>query len=390
MKIESIFGEACTACDACMNICPKNAITITEDKYGFYEPEINHDICIQCGLCDKVCPSLNVGGERPEYEAFCGYSLSDEVRTKSSSGGLFRAIANMVVKSGGIVFGAAFNYGQSDLRLEHSSSDDIGLEPLQKSKYVQSYIGLTYRKVKEMLALGRNVMFVGTPCQVAGLKSYLGKYPADNLLAVDFICHGVPSMHFLRDHLRHIGFENLSKIEKIDFRPKSHSWVDDLVIRSEKRKYQRFYKHDAYFRGFDFSYITLRKSCFHCNYCNGHNRKADITLADFWGIYKSDLKIDDWRKGLSLVLAYTEKGKEFLNKVDNVLLKPVNIADTEYIYRRDRAIYYPHEARQKFFTDYAVHGYDYAVENHGLKGSSKELGIYKFKQEIKKLLKKWR
>ncbi len=388
MKIESIFGEACTACDACMNICPKNAITITEDKYGFYEPEIDHDICIKCGLCDKVCPSLNLSGERPEYEAFCGYSKTEGVRAKSSSGGLFHDLADSVIKSGGVVFGAAFNYGQDNLRLEHCSSDEVGLEPLQKSKYVQSYIGLTYRKVKTMLGTGRRVMFVGTPCQVAGLKSYLRNTPSDNLLTVDFICHGVPSMYFLRDHLIHIGFKDLRKISKIDFRPKCSAWVDDIVVVNSEKKYQNFYQNDAYFRGFDYSCITLRKSCFACDYSNGYNRMADITLADFWGIFKSDLTIDDWRKGLSLVLVYTDKGRNAISNLDNVNLIPVDRADTEYIYRRKRATYYPHKQREKFFDDYATHGYDYAVKHNDLTFSVKERLAYNVKKMITKLLKK--
>lgn len=388
MKIESIFENACTACDACVNICPKNAIKVTEDKFGFYEPEIDHDVCIRCGLCDKVCPTLNTVNSKPKYEAFCGYSTIGGVRAKSSSGGLFHALSEPVINSGGVVFGAAFNYGQSDLRLEHSSSDECGLGPLQKSKYVQSYIGLTYRKVKKTLAAGRKVMFVGTPCQVAGLKSYLGNFPIDNLLTVDFICHGVPSMHFLKDHLNHIGFSDLSKIRKIDFRPKNRTWVDDLVVETDRYIYKRYYAYDAYFKGFNGTYTTLRKSCFQCIYSNGYNRQADITLADFWGVYKSDVKIEDWRQGLSLILAYTENGCNAIKNLENVRLVPINVADTEYVYRRNRADYYPHEAREKFFNDYADYGYDYAVANNDLNTSFKELLIYNVKQAIKKLLKK--
>lgn len=388
MKIESIFGETCTACDACMNICPKNAIAITEDKYGFYEPQIDKDACIQCGLCDKICPALHTSNCKLEYEAFCGYSLTPGVKAKSSSGGLFHALADYCIKSGGVVFGAAFNYGQSDFRLEHCSSDEVGLESLQKSKYVQSYIGLTYREVKKMLAKGRKVMFVGTPCQVAGLKSFLSNSPTDNLLTVDFICHGVPSMHFLKDHLKHIGFEDLSKIVTVDFRPKVKAWVDDIVIEDDARRYQRYYVHDAFFRSFDFSYISLRKSCFTCSYSNGYNRKADITLADFWGIYKTDIKMDNWRTGLSLILVYTNKGHEAIRKLNNVALTPVNIEDTAYVYRRNRSTYYPHEAREKFFLDYSEHGYDYAIANNDLKISLKERLSYDIKQAIKTLLKK--
>lgn len=388
MKIESITGESCTACDACMNICPKNAISIVEDKYGFYEPQINHDACIECGLCDKTCPSLNLSNTKPEYEAFCGYSTKTDIRFNSSSGGIFRALADNITAAGGVVFGAAFNYGNPNLRLEHCSSDEVGLELLQKSKYVQSYVGLTYKKIKNILASGRKVIFVGTPCQVAGLKSYLKNTPMDNLLTVDFICHGVPSMHFLKEHLKYIGFKDSSKIIKIDFRPKVKTWVDDIVVEDNAHRYQRFYKYDAYFRGFNYSYITLRKSCLKCYYCNGYNRQADITLADFWGIYKTDINIDDWRSGLSLVLSYTKKGQEAIDKLNDIVLIPVKIEDTDYVYRRDRSTYYPHAAREKFFRDYAEFGYEYAIANNGLKISLKELLIYNVKQSIKEFLKK--
>lgn len=388
MKIETITGQTCTACDACMNICPKQAISIVEDKYGFYEPKINHNDCINCGLCDKSCPELNLTGEKLSYEAYCGYVTKEEIRSKSSSGGIFRALADSIIASGGVVFGAAFNYGDYDFRLEHMNSDEIGIELLQKSKYVQSYVGLTYRKVKEQLQSGRKVLFVGTPCQVAGLKSYLGKYVPDNLLTVDFICHGVPSMHFLKDHLQHIGFHKLSEINKIDFRPKVRAWVDDIIVESSSKHYQRFYIYDSYFKGF-MQYTTIRSSCFNCNYCNGLNRKADITLADFWGFPKTDIKIDDWRQGLSLVLAYNYKGLKILKSLKDIVLKPVDTADTEYVYMRNRTTEYPHEARQKFFEDYAKKGYNYAIENNGLSISWKEIMVHKAKQSLKKLLSRF-
>lgn len=387
MKIEKITGEACTACSACMNICPKQAISIIEDKFGFYEPVINHNACIECGLCDKTCPELHLIDNTPEYQAFCGFSTVKGVREKSSSGGLFRALADVIIASDGIVFGAAFNYGNPDLRLEHYSSEEVGLEPLQKSKYVQSYIGMTYKRVKETLLNRHPVMFVGTPCQVAGLNSFLGGKEYSNLLTVDFICHGVPSAKFLRDHLNHIGFQELNKISRIDFRPKIKTWVDDIIIESKRKKYKRFYRHDAYFKGFQ-SYLTLRKSCFDCSYCNGHNRQADITLADYWGFGKTDMRIEGWRKGLSLVLAYSEKGMEALKKIDNVVLRPVDILDAEYVYRKSRKKHYPLEARNAFISDYAAFGYEPAVAQNGLVTSLKELLSYKVKNLFKKFLKR--
>lgn len=386
MEIESISGNTCTACAACMNICPKKAISMPEDKYGFYQPQINPALCVNCGLCDSVCPALHTNEVKPTYKAYCGYSTVHGVRVKSSSGGLFRALADRVLERAGVVYGAAFNYGQSFLRLEHCSTENTDVDLLQKSKYVQSWIGLTYKDVKTKLQSGKEVLFVGTPCQVDGLLSFLGKKEYPLLLTVDFICHGVPPMALLRDHLKEIGFKKMEEITKIDFRPKKSSWVDDLVVEGKKNHYSRYYIYDSYFKGFDKTYSILRKSCFQCSYCNGANRKADITLADFWGVIRTDIKID-YRPGLSLLLCYTSKGETALKNLKNVRLEPVNIEDTEYVYDRERATYYPHTERDKFFDDYANHGYKYAVANNGLKTSRKKIVCYNLKQAIKKIIK---
>ncbi len=334
LKIERI-GNSCTACSACYNICPRQAISMEENSEGFYMPRVDSNLCIECNLCEKVCPILNVNEVDFAYTAYYGYSKDRAIQRSSSSGGAFCILASQIIKKGGVVFGAAFNYGD-DLRLEHKSTETCALKDLMKSKYVQSYIGHSFQHAKELLEQGNQVMFVGTPCQIAGLSSYLNK-DYDNLLKVDFICHGVPSMDMLKKHLNFIGFADLKSITKIDFRPKITSWVDYLVVEAVNRKYKRKYNFDEYFDFFQ-KYQNIRRSCMECIYCNGKNKKSDITLADFWGYIKAGVTIPDEADGLSLILANTKKGRCVISELgdDKFNLFPLDIKYAEYVYARKR------------------------------------------------------
>ena len=228
-KILSI-GDLCTGCFACQNACSKNAISLPENGEGFYEPVIDENLCIDCGLCDKTCPRVIAPTRYKAQKAYYGWINDDDIRKKSSSGGLFSAIANYVIANGGIVYGASFNYS-GDIRLECHSNEKVGIEALRKSKYVQCHIGNAFRDIKTNLESGRQVMYCGTPCEVDGLKSYLRK-DYENLITIDFICHGVPSMSLLRKHLEYIGMTGATEI---DFRPKRESWVDFFEIRKKNR-----------------------------------------------------------------------------------------------------------------------------------------------------------
>lgn len=188
----------CCGCQACYNICPKNAIEMVADEKGFKYPKVNKDKCINCGLCEKVCPILNKKTIENEPKVYACYNKNDEIRMKSSSGGIFTLIAEEIIKRDGVVCGAAFDeqYGLSHQFVE--SIED--LEKLRTSKYFQSSIEDTYRKTKEYLLNGRYVLFTGTPCQIEGLLSYLGKQ-YDKLYTQDIICHGVPSPKVWRKYV---------------------------------------------------------------------------------------------------------------------------------------------------------------------------------------------
>ena len=229
MHIILTLTDTCTGCFACANVCPKDAICLTSNFEGFYYPHIDNDKCVNCGLCDKVCPVLFPVQTYTMKRAYFGWTNDDTIRKDSSSGGLFYIMATQVLKENGTVYGASFNY-DGIVRLECHSTQDVSLKELMKSKYVQSYIGFAYRDIKRDLKLGLKVLFCGTPCQVAGLKSFLGM-EYKNLILIDFVCHGVPSMDLLQKHLEYL---NIKNVVEINFRPKNIGWYDDFEIRYKK------------------------------------------------------------------------------------------------------------------------------------------------------------
>ena len=188
----------CCGCSACVQICPKQCISMAADNEGFLYPQVNSAICIDCGLCEKVCPVINQSAPREPLVVYAAKNNNEDIRLKSSSGGIFTLLAEKVIEEGGVVFGAKFD---ADWNVVHDYTETIeGLAAFRGSKYVQSIIGDNFKTAKQFLNNGRKVLFSGTPCQIAGLKKYLRK-EYDNLLTVDVVCHGVPSPMVWRDYL---------------------------------------------------------------------------------------------------------------------------------------------------------------------------------------------
>ena len=329
----------CCGCSACVQRCPKQCIRMKEDEQGFLYPVIDTAACIDCGLCEKVCPMFNPLATKEPLQVLAAKNRNEEQRLRSSSGGIFILLAEHIIERGGVVFGARFN---EKWEVEHCYVEAIEeLEPLMRSKYVQSGIGNTYKEAERFLKQGRQVMFVGTSCQIAGLKRFLSK-EYDNLLAVDFICHGVPSPGIWRKYLEEIkssrseavgknsvllfSLKYLPVITGINFREKQnggYGWKKygfEVRVKSPSKgdkntvlKSGIFYEN-IFMRGF-LSNLYLRPSCYKCTSKSGAS-DSDLTIADFWGIQNYHPEFDD-DKGVSVIFVHTDMGKKIIEKLSS-------------------------------------------------------------------------
>lgn len=347
----------CTGCGACYNICPRDAIQMVPDPLGFLQPEIDTSRCISCCICEKTCPVLNEEISNGALKPNCyAVQANDELRKNSSSGGIFSCLAEYVLKSGGVVFGAAWD---GNLTVRHRRVENLDdLAVLRKSKYVQSDTHFVYREVQELLKQGRTVLFSGTPCQVAALNHFLGN-PSEHLFTVDILCHGVPSTKMLKDYLA----ESQSKsIVAVDFRPMCKGWhqspecMELTYVDGEKKIITR--KRNPYEEGFH-AMLTLRESCYNCRFAECP-RQGDLSLGDFWGIRDHDSALDD-NLGTSVVLANTEKGTSLLHAVSFV--KSVHTPLEWLKYNRIYAKIERNPSQKYFQFLYPQIGFTAAVQN---------------------------
>lgn len=279
----------CCGCEACAQSCPKTCISMIRDAEGFLYPHADSNVCINCGICEKVCPVINQNEPRQPRMVLAAINRDDEVRRQSSSGGVFTVLAQQIIEKGGVVFGARFD-NQWQVVIDYAETLEA-ITPFQGSKYVQAQTNGSFKQCKRFLEAGRDVMYCGTPCQIAGLQHFLrGEY--SNLLAVEVICHGVPSPavwgHYLDEVISHGTGKNgytLHDGNKIR-----------LVFPHTKNTFMRAYLSD----------LISRPSCSACPAKDGKSN-ADITLADFWGIEQEDPSMFDDR-GTSMILVHSEKG----------------------------------------------------------------------------------
>lgn len=308
--IQILDKHNCCGCNSCVQKCPKHCISMYEDEEGFLYPQVDLDRCIDCHLCEKVCPCLSQEESKEPLTCYAAKNLDEEIRRQSSSGGIFTAIAEEVITEGGVVFGARFD---NNWQVVHACAETKNeLVAFRGSKYVQSQIGETFKQVEALLKEKRKVLFSGTPCQISGLKHFL-RNDYDNLLTIEVVCHGVPSPKIWREYLEVLKFSNIGFISHKD---KSTGWrgysftikdIEGKILFTERAS------NNKYLMAF-VSNITLRPSCFSCPAKAGKS-KADITLADYWGIENLVPQMDD-NKGTSFICVNTEKGKASMVQFD--------------------------------------------------------------------------
>ncbi|MBQ7761472.1 MAG: polysaccharide pyruvyl transferase family protein [Clostridia bacterium] len=307
-NITNIEKTLCTGCGACANKCPVNAIEMKENEQGFLYPTIDNERCVDCGACFKMCPVTKPLDKNKIPSAYAVWA-KDDIRLKSSSGGVFSLLANAIFKDGGVVFGA--RYSDDFLSVYHTiAKNERELALLRGSKYVQSNIGTSYKEAKKYLESGKSVLFSGTPCQIAGLYNYLGKN-FDNLYTVDIVCHGTPSQ---RVYSRYVSERAQGMpIKEMSFREKATwGWGTAVSLYTEGAEYKKDFFSDPYLKAFS-SGLIVRACCSSCPYAQ-INRVGDITLGDFWGIGEIKPEYTDGR-GTGLVLVNNKKGKELINSI---------------------------------------------------------------------------
>ena len=312
MSIRITDKGKCCGCEACAQICSHNAIKMQEDAEGFRYPLINIENCVECGLCEKVCQYVIPPVKNTEEQrAFGGHISDEEILNDSTSGGAFTAIVNYWCDRNYVIFGAEARI----LSVFHSYiTDKSQLGRFRKSKYSQSVIGTAYHDAKQFLLEGKKVLFSGTPCQIAGLKSYLGNKVYDNLLTVEVVCEGVPSPLLVRKLEESFLKKRASKIDVLDYRYKNNNKWDYQVMcikyTNLSNNKKGIKKIDRWFNGFWsiwLNHLMSRPSCYSCLYTT-KERIADITLGDLWGVHIYCPDLYNSNRGASLIITNTEKG----------------------------------------------------------------------------------
>ena len=338
----------CCGCSACQHSCPKGCITMAADSEGFLYPQVDEAACVNCGLCEKVCPILTkMKAPTGAVSAYGAYISDDKIRKGSSSGGVFSVLAQAVLDRGGMIAGAAFD---EDFSVRHVLVEtEEELNRLRGSKYVQSRMEDTYPRIREELKRGRLVLFTGVACQVAGLKAFLGR-DYDNLYTVDVLCHGVPSpkvwQHYCREQEATYG----QKMTNVFFRDKRNGWRKYSLSMQfgSAGEYSRPAAVDDYLQVF-LGDICLRPSCHSCRF-KEFPRLSDLTIGDAWGIEKHMPDLDDDR-GTSVVLANSSKGQSLWDTVvGDLVFRP---GELDILLPRDadsRRSVKPHPNRSRFFA----------------------------------------
>lgn len=354
--IEIKNKQDCCGCSACEQICPVKAIEMKIDNEGFYYPEVNESVCVYCGKCKKICPVLNKGTENSNYKkVLICQNKSLETRLDSTSGGVFSALANFVLEKDGVVFGAVLD---EHFVVKHEGVTSAeSLHRIRGSKYVQSRINDTYQQVKNYLNEDKYVLFTGTPCQVAALRSYLGK-EYEKLLLMDIVCYSISSPGIWKQYLEHIekcGKVKTNQVYEIRFRDKSKYGYEYTLMTFYDEKKRVLYasgpESNQMLRSF-VSNTSTRPSCYDCKF-KGTSRQSDFTAWDCYNIYKYDKALDD-NKGSSHIMVNSDKGMKLLEELSAYL--NYYEVDAQRAIESEPAMTecaVPGEMRSAFFDDYS-------------------------------------
>lgn len=352
--IEITDKTACSGCTACAAVCTHKAIVMEPDVLGFMYPKIDVAKCINCGLCNKVCSFQKPPIKRDDYPKSYLVRHKNYIELlKSKSGAAFVVLSDIILKENGVVYGAKFN---SDHLVEHSgATTELGRDEFRGSKYIQSDLRGIFTKIKSDLLDDKKVLFSGTPCQVAGLKSYIGAKLSKNLYLVDLLCHGVAAPAIWKDYVNRIEASKGYKVLRCIPRNPKYGWynnIDTFVLEDESQ-----YNSD-YFTGYIYhKWITQRWSCKVCPFTR-LERVSDITLGDAWGIDRIAPEFDKDNLGCSIVLINTEKGESLFNAAsESMHSMPIDINKMMQPVMRQPTLFHP--KRQAFEDAYAAHGFNY-------------------------------
>ena len=357
--------DKCTGCMACLNTCPSHAIQSATDEEGFYIPQVDTDLCTQCGLCESRCPEIiSVNRNRIEQYGYACWSKDKDTRRYSSSGGVITELAKSIISQGGVVFGVAFD---DCFLCEHIVVSDFdSIKKIRGSKYIQSRVNTAYINVKNHLEKNQPVMFTGTPCQVAGLYSFLENNYYDNLFTCDLVCHGVPSPNVFIKYKQWLEDQHRSKMISYQFRDKRKSWMwyNTKARFASDKEYIGTWAGDPFMRLFLRDCI-LRKSCYTCKYTN-MNRMGDITVADFWGYKANNKKEKNTDEGISLALINTGNGEILFDTCKKDLVYFFRHRDIISKSQKSFGAPWPEpKNRAEFWRDYSSLTFDKIIEKYG-------------------------
>lgn len=348
--INIIDKHDCCGCEACMQACPKRCISLERDKEGFLYPIVNTNICVECGVCERVCPVINTGEQTFPLQVWAARNEDEEIRRQSSSGGIATKLAEKIIDEGGVVFGVIMT--EQCEAIHTFTETKAGLEAFRGSKYIQSRVGESFKQAKEFLKAGRKVLFIGTPCQISGLKHFLRK-DYSTLYTVDFICHGVPSPGVFKWYIQEeankyvsarkgrknsVSFSPIHSIPKGDIQLPEGLKVVDIHFRDKREGWKKYsfvlqlaeasadgkkntvsfssnVSENIFLKGFC-SDLYLRPSCHKCP-VRSYRSGSDLTIADFWGQEYMFPEFDN-DTGTSCVIVKTTKGQTLFSSVKHI------------------------------------------------------------------------